>query len=421
MACRSACRRLLLATAGTLYVFVLVIATRLTASQTASPPSPDSQRSQTALLEDDPAIAYATGPVTDRVAMLSRAIASGHRALTRDASTGYLRSLLRDLGVAEESQLLTFAKTGVQRQYTNPQNPRALYYDRSVAVGYVAGAPLIEIASHDPRQGVIFYTLEQQSDPPVLKRATSCLMCHVSATTLYVPGLIVRSNSVNETGEPLPQLGSYDVDHRTPHPDRWGGWFVTSDAGAVPYAQRAHGGNITYSAGGITSNQVFIDWINSSPETRGYLSPLSDIVSLLVFDHEAHAINLLTRVNWESRAGAADGELQRLTDELADYLLFAREVPPSVPLIARAGFAEQLMARTPKDRRGRSLAELDLDRRLFRYPCSLMMYSEAFDGLPAGIKRAIYRRLQTALAGTAEGRAALEILRDTKSDFPSDE
>ena len=99
-------------------------------------------------------------------------------------------------------------------------------------------------------------------------------------------------------------------------------------------------------------------------------------------------------------------------DVLADYLRFAGEMPPSVPLIARTGFAEQLTARIPKDRRGRSLAELDLDRRLFRYPCSFMIYSEAFDGLPAGIKRAIYRRLETALAGTADGRVALEILRN---------
>ena len=74
---------------------------------------------------------------------------------------------------------------------------------------------------------------------------------------------------------------------------------------AIPYAQRAHTGNITFTRGGSTSYQVFVDWLNSAPETRGYLSPQSDIVALLVFDHQMRAINLLTRLNWEARVAAA--------------------------------------------------------------------------------------------------------------------
>src|SRR5579864_2487801 len=375
------------------------------------------QPASTGLLEDHPAIDYLGRPPTDRVAALNRSLAAGEQSFSRDPQTGYLVSVLRALDVAEQSQLLVFSKTGVQRFYTSPRTPRALYFNSSVVVGYVPGAPFIEIASHDPQQGVVFYTLDQHADRPALVRATSCLGCHVSATTLYVPGVIVRSHIVSDTGDVMPQEGSYDVDHRTPHPDRWGGWYVTSDA-PVPYSQRAHGGNITYSAGGVTSNQVFIDWLNSSPETRGYLSPLSDIASLLVFDHQMHAMNLLTRLNWESRTGASADDLQRLTNERAEYLLFVGEAPPAVPLIARPGFAEQLKQRTPADRQGRSLATLDLDRRLFRYPCSFMVYSAAFDGLAPSIKGAIYRRMQATLAASADGRTALEILQATKPDFP---
>ncbi len=396
-----------LAAAAALYV--VAAAGRLASGQ-AQPP-------WAGALDEHPAIAYASRPVSDRVARLSRSIAGGEPTFARDAATGYLVPLLHALGIAEESQLLIFSKTGVQRAYTSPHQPRALYYDRSVVVGYVAGAPFLEIASHDPQQGIVFYTLDQASDRPVLKRATSCLSCHVSATTLYVPGLIVRSNTVSDTGDVMPHAASYDVDHRTPHPDRWGGWFVTSDAGAVPYAQRAHGGNITYSEGGTTSNQVFVDWLNSAPERRGYLSPLSDIVSLLVFDHETHAINLLTRVNWESRIGAADTDLRSLAEELADYLVFRGEAPPAVPLIARPGFAGQLERQAPKDRQGRSLADLDLDQHLFRYPCSFMVYSEAFDGLPRSVKQIVYQRMQNVLALTPNGRIALDILRQTKSEF----
>ena len=390
------------------------------------------------VLDEHPSIQYATRPTTDRVSMLNRALAGHERELARDPQTGYLRAVLDALDVPSDSQLLVFSKTGVQRAYTSPQHPRALFFDRSVAVGYVPGAPMIEVAAHDPQQGVVFYTLDQAADPPIFTRRTSCLTCHVSASTLNVPGIIARSNIVGDDGNVMPQLGSYDVDHRTPHPDRWGGWFVTSEDGPAPYTQRAHGGNITFSGRGNTSNQVFVDWMTSSPESHGYLSPSSDIVGLLVFDHQMHAINLLTRLDWEARVRSAAGRtdessatVRSLATELADYLLFAGEAPPSVPLTALPGFARHLEATTPKDRRGRSFGQLDLVNRLLRYPCSYMIYSEAFDALPAAVKPMVYQRMLDTLSGSSAARseyrmlrpeervAILDILRDTKPDFPA--
>ena len=390
------------------------------------------------VLDQHPSIQYAARPTADRVAALNRALAHHERALARDPRTGYLNAVLQALDIPAESQLLVFSKTGVQRALTGPHHPRALYFDRSAAVGYVPGAPVIEVAAHDPQQGVVFYTLDQAADPPIFTRRTTCLACHVSASTLDVPGIIARSNIVDDEGNVMPQLGSYDVDHRTPHPDRWGGWFVTSEDGPAPYSQRAHGGNITFSGRGNTSNQVFIDWMTSAPESHGYLSGSSDIVGLLVFDHQMHAINLLTRLNWEARIASADGAaperapaVRDLATELADYFLFVDEAPPSVPLSALAGFARHLEAQTPKDRRGRSFGQLDLVNRLVRYPCSYMIYAEAFDALPAGVKSVVYRRMIDTLSGaivrrndyhapTAETRlAVLEILRDTKPGFPA--
>jgi len=391
---------------------------------------------RTGVLDEHPSIQYATRPTTDRVAKLNQALAQHGRSLVRDARTGYLRPVLDALGVPVDSQLLVFSKTGVQRAFTSPHNPRAIFFDESVAVGYVPGAPVLELAAHDPQQGVVFYTLDQSAASPVLTRQTSCLTCHVSASTLNVPGIIVRSNTVADDGNVMPQFGSNDVTHQTPHPDRWGGWFVTSDLAAASYAQRAHTGNITFTTGGSTSNQVFVDWLNSSPETRGYLSSLSDIVSLLVFDHQMHAINLLTRLNWEARAASSSGHasvsggaIKGLVNELAEYLLFVGEQPPSVPLTARPGFAERLESRTPKDRLGRSFAQLDLVDRLVKYPCSYMVYSEAFNALPPAIKDAVYGRMLDILSATdarpqgarvsaVDRRAILEILRDTKPDFP---
>jgi len=400
------------------------------------------------VLEEHPAIQYASRPTTDRVAKLNQALAqhglsrqsaegaAADRSFQRDERTGHLMSVLDALGVTVESQLLVFSKTGVQRAYTSPHNPRALFFNVSVAVCYVPVAPLIEIASLDPQQAVIFYTVDQSAPTPVFVRARSCLSCHVSASTLDVPGLIARSNIVADDGTPLPRLGSNDVNHLTPHPDRWGGWYVTSEGAPPPYSQRAHGGNITFSPRGDTSNQVFTDWLTSSPETRGYPSANSDIVSLLVFDHQARAINLISRLNWEARVAASegreaapDGTVRRLATELADYLLFAGEAPAPVPLTPRPGFAARLERTTPKDRQGRSFGQLLLTSRMLRYPCSYMVYSEAFDGLPAVVKTAVYSRMIGTLSesdataprlrlSAEDRRAILEILKDTKPDFP---
>jgi len=380
-------------------------------------------------LDSHPAIQYATRPATDRVNRLAQALAGGLTRLRPDAQTGYLKSLLAAVDVPLESQILVFSKTGAQRAITNPHNPRALFFDESVAVGYVPGAPLIELAAHDAQQGVIFYTLDQTVDAPVPVRRTTCLTCHETRGTLDVPGMIARSHVVGEDGSPLAASGSVEVDHQTPHPDRWGGWFVTLEGAPPPYSQRGHEGNITFSESGSTSNEVFVNWMNSSPESRGYPSGSSDIVCLMVFDHQMHAINLLTRLNWESRITSNRSAPKALVDELVDYLLFVGEMPPAVPLTPRAGFAAHLASKAPKDHRRRSLAQLDLDKHLFRFRCSFLIYSAAFDGLGADVKAAIYDRMQTILSGRDTNRkyeslsaadriAVIEILRDTKPDFP---
>ena len=389
------------------------------------------------VLHENPTIQYISRPTTDRVAKLNQTLAQSGRSLQRDPKTGYLRSVLEALGVPEESQLLVFSKTGVQSRFTNPQNPRALYFNDSVAVGYIAAAPVLELAAHDPQQGVVFYTVDQAAAVPKFTRQTMCLSCHVSSSTLDVPGFLSRSSTVGDDGTVMAQLGATnDVDHTTPHPDRWGGYYVTTEVASAAYATRAHLGNITFSPRGSTSNQAFVDWINSTPEDRGYLSAASDNVALLVFDHQMHANNLLTRLNWESRVAssggraiASDATLRGLVNQLADYLLFVGEAPLPLPLTPRTGFAERFQSAIPKDRKGRSFGQLNVETRLLRYPCSYMIYSEAFDGLPPAAKAAVYSRMLEILSGTDtravyarlkadDRRAVLEILRETKPDFP---
>lgn len=384
------------------------------------------------LLDEHPSIQYAQRPATDRVSALARALADGTVSLTHRDHGGYLQAVLEALRVPADSQMLVFSKTGVQREATGPQNPRALYFDDSVVVGFIPGAPLLEIAAHDPEQGVVFYTVDQTSSTsPIPTRRSYCLACHVSASTLEVPGLINRSVFTRADGTVLPQLGSQDVDHRTGLLQRWGGMYVTGTYFATPYTGRKeHAGNVTVAGDSpdpaTTSNEGLIRWTNSAPETRGYRSAESDIASMMVFDHQAHAINLLTRLNWESRV---DGSWRAIASDLVDYFLFVGEAAPPARLVPRVGFAEQFAATGPKDRQGRSLRDFDLENRLLRYPCSYMVYTSAFEHLPERAKQAVYGRMWDVLSGrdtaskyahlsAADRRAIVEILRDTKSDLP---
>jgi hypothetical protein len=94
-----------------------------------------------------------------------------------------------------------------------------------------------------------------------------------------------------------------------------------------------------------------------------------------------------------------------------------------------AGFPEAFAARGPADSRGRSLRQMDLTRRMMRYPASYMIYNEAFDALPAAAKEQVYARMWEILSGRERGpkfarltladrQAVVEILRETKKDLP---
>lgn len=346
-------------------------------------------------LDQHPAIDYRGGALSDVVTQLQRDVTAG-AALAFDGPQGYLRSVLSRLNVPVESQLLLFSKTGLQHPFTNPENPRALYFNDRVVVGYIPGAPVIEMASHDPRQGVIFQTLNQDAASAQFARPERCLGCHLSANSMSVPGILVRSMPTAADGRPMPQDGSFVIDHRSRFDQRWAGWYVSNAAPSVPHRGRALDGKISLAA---------------------YPLPTSDVAALMVFDHQGHAINLLTRLGWETRYAAAEGrpdfskgDLADLLTETVDYLLFADEAPLTPPLQESSPFATTFAASGPRDRRGRSLRDLDLQTRLFKYRCSYMIYSPAFDALPAEARAAVLARMQAQL----QDRDTIAILDDTK-------
>lgn len=373
-------------------------------------------------LDQHPAIDYRGAPLADVVTGLQRDLSSGVATLAFDGPQGYLRSLLAKLDVPVESQVLLFSKTGIQHPFTDPEHPRALYFNDRVVVGYIPAAPFIEMASHDPKQGVIFQTLKQEAGAPQVARPDRCLTCHLSANSLEVPGILVRSMYTDATGRTRPQLGSSLVDHRTPLDKRWGGWYVTGTHGAARHLGNSMVTDNMAPEGAVNESTLNRTELNSRVEASAYLAPTSDIAALMVFDHQGLATNLLTRLGWEARIAQADGrdltsgELGELVRETADYLLLVDEVPLTSPVRGVSGFAQKFSAAGPRDRQGRTLRELDLETRLFRFRCSYMIYSPAFDALPAGARAAVYARMRETLIKRND-LAVMEILDDTRKGW----
>ena len=383
---------------------------------------------------DHPAIQYATAPLNDPVTRLGARLQAGTAQLAFDPQSGYLRALLDTLKVPVESQMAVFSKTSLQSPIITPKNPRTIFFNDSVAVAWPRGG-FIEIASHDPRQGVVFYALEQrQVDRPQFIRSERCLTCHYSYATLYVPGLLRRSVVSEADGRTAPQLGNYTVDDRSPFTERWAGMFVTGRSGALQHLGNASVLDARDASTVVAPAASNRDSVQGLYDTTGYLTPYSDIVAHLVFDHQARTANLITRAGWEMRVLAAehhadlDATRTRLAAELVDALLFVGEPAWPSKVEGTSGFAEQFAAQGPRDRKGRSLREFDLEHRLMRYPCSYLIYSDAFDALPADLKASVYGRLHEVLAGAdrdpryasltpADREAITDILTDTKPDF----
>lgn len=389
------------------------------------------QRPHPSLIRNHQAIAYANAPVTDPVARLQAKLTNGEVKLTSNGPSGYLQSLLNALNIPVSSQVLVFSKTSFQAPRIGPRNPRAIFYNDTVSVGWVRTGPVLELVAQDPKQGAIFYTLSQDpSGTPQFERNDTCISCHVADATQNVPGLLVGSVFPGPDGTTL-YGPAYTTDHRSPFELRYGGWYVTGTHHAERHMGNAIATNPSDLGSMITPATLHVTSLEGRFDMTGYPSPYSDIVALVVLEHQVQMLNLLTRVGWEARIGADAGRpLEQAAAEVVDYMLFIDEAPLPGPISGPTPFASSFSARGPRDRQGRSLHELDLGKRLLRYPCSYLIYSEPFDALPATAKSAVYQRLWDVLSGketnqryavlsAADRTAILEILRDTKKDLPT--
>jgi hypothetical protein len=229
----------------------------------------------------------------------------------------------------------------------------------------------------------------------------------------------------------------WTVDHRTPIEDRWGGWYVT---GAQVPSRHLGNVQVNHAPHSYVREKVApaLTTVATKIDAGIYATPYSDVVALLVLNHQTQMTNLLTRLGWEARVAASSPAASPVTrlrfadaaDELVDYMLFVDEADLPSAVRGSSGFAEAFSRKGPRDRNGRSLYDLDLSHRLLRYPCSYMIYADAFDALPSAAKNAVYARMWEILSGKekdqtyarlslADRTATVEILRDTKPGLPA--
>jgi hypothetical protein len=372
---------------------------------------------------EHPAIAYNTAPVHNAVSELNRKLDDGSATLTFEPVNGYLRSVLTALSLPVESQALVYTQTSLQAQKINMQNPRAIYFSDDVSLGWVRGGLVLEVWAQDPKQGTIFYTMDNQqaSASPRFGRQLSCLSCHLTWDTLGVPGPIVLTTFPRKDDRDY--ANGHVIDHRSDIAERWGGWYVTGKQ--VPLS---HMGNLPlFMSPPFPVKAVKRTSMDGAFDLAGYPTPYSDVVSLLVLEHQSHAMNLITRAGWESRVGNPV-RVREAVNTLVDYMLFVDEAPLPGRVEGSANFEHAFAARGPRDAQGRSLRELELTTRLMKYPMSYMIYSPGFDGLPPDVKQLAYQRMRAVLSGsdTREQyahltpdlrKAIVEILDATKPDF----
>jgi hypothetical protein len=398
-------------------------------------------------------ILYSSSASSDRISRLAGDLERGKLTLAYDQRFGYLPALLAAAGVPRASQVLVFSKTSLQKDRISPQAPRALYFNDEVYIGAVQDGAVLEIAATDAHLGQVFYTLaqERQERPRLVRQTHECLQCHDSqGFTGGVPGLIMRSVFPDANGQPILTAGTFVTDHTSPWEQRWGGWYVTGSHGAM-----RHLGNL------LTDERTAPDGVDRGPganrrdlaafiDARNYLEPGSDVVALMVLGHQTRMHNLLTQAGYETRlALQSDDEINRALGRPATYrsestvrriasagdkvvagLLFSGEPALTSPVVGDAEFAKGFAAAGPRDPQGRSLRDLDLQRRLLRHPCSHLIYSPAFDALPGEMAAYIYERLWDVLSGAdqrpafahlsaGDRRAIREILLATKPELPA--
>jgi hypothetical protein len=398
--------------------------------------------------KNDAPIRYDSSPAKDRVAKLMDKMAAGEVSFEWDEKHGWL-PLLEHLEVPRASQTLVFSKTSQQNRKIRPSTPRAIYFNDDVYVGYVTNGDFLELGAVDPAQGARFYAFDQaKAEYPTLKKASDqCMACHETRKTQDVPGFLIRSVFPKKSGHPDFTLGTDSTGHSTPLKKRFGGWYVTGNHGSMRhrgnvFVNRDEGGEIDHEAG------ANLNQLPSIANAEGHLEPTSDIVALMLMEHQVQFHNFVTKASYTARqtrhydtqmnrvferdAGHRSESSTRRIDAAAEklvaYTLFADEFRFSSPVRGAPEFVKQFSKTAVRTSDGRSLRDLDLQTRLLKYPCSYLVYTESFNALPDEILSVVKEKMLAVLNGNndvkefdhltaADRKNILEILTETHPLF----
>jgi hypothetical protein len=274
-------------------------------------------------------------------------------------------------------------------------------------VGFVPGSSTLEIGAMDPDLGPVFFDFAQspQAEQPFKQETSRCLRCHdtYSMTGGGVPRFMLQSVLAGTDGGIVSHEISEITDTSTPFARRFGGWYVTGTHGDM----QTMANYVISSADMIrqpdfakNGNQTSLDaYVNLD----AYVRPTSDIVALLVLEHQVEVQNAITRLNYDSRMlldanpQAGDAELDPLIRPLLDSLFMAHEAVLTDKVEGTSGFREYFEQQGPRDAQGRSLRELDLESRTFRLPLSYLIYSDAIKALPDPVRTRLFAQVRAVL------------------------
>lgn len=383
---------------------------------------------------DAPAHQYHSRELNDPFTRLKADLETGKVPLDRSSEKSFVASLLHALDIPVSSQMLVFSTTSLQLSLITPSNPRALYFNEEMYLGYIPGGK-IEIISTDPELGAIFYIFDiPRNDGPIsIERSRRCMNCHAGPETGQIPGLVIKSVVPGPRGGTLDAFRLHQIGHMVPLEERFGGWYLT------------RGGNFT------NHWANFIGRLSPEGLSRRYIKPgeqfdfakypfaSSDLLPQLMHEHQAGFLNTVLEATYRARAalhlgsGTLDSaqrtELETQAAKIVHYLLFADEAAlPAGGVEGDPRFLADFRRNARQTSQG-SLKDFDLKARLFRHRCSYMIYSGVFRGMPGPLKHAVFAGLKDALSidnpnrqfaylPPSEKVAIRSILRETLPELP---
>ncbi len=381
---------------------------------------------------DRPEHDYWNRPLNDDFSRLKEKLEAGELPLDYRSEKGFLVSLLGALRIPVSSQTMVYSTTSLQLRLINIRNPRTLYFNEDLYVGFIPGGR-IEVIALNPELGGIFYIFDIPRGKRTVRveRSTRCMNCHANEDTGHVPGLLAKSVIPGSNGGSLRAFRIGQSGHSIPLSERFGGWHVT---GADSLEE--HHGNQTgaFVGGKLITYQI-------RPGTRfswqRYPVNTSDILPHLILEHQIGFVNRVLEAGYRTRAylredrgslsAGHETDLSGQADLLTRYILFADEAElPKGGFEGDSAFKSDFLKQGKNGKSGMSLRELDLRTRIFKYRCSYMIQSAVFRALPTEMKGRVFRRLRRALGGDdrnfsylkPEERAAiLDILKSSVPGF----